>query len=167
MAEPDISRLEVFLRGVDKDYNDYRGDPEMHDDRINMYCSWLHEIQTSMKELSEKMGEEEFLVLLEVAESLYPEKYFAFGTHYGTGHGIRPVLEIVRCLKQNQDILEREEMRIAYLRKLQKIYSDTMVPVDPKWHYREDDNKMNEEIANLNQRLKNASLEQRVTQLFL
>jgi len=156
--------IENLMERMSRDGRDYRGDSEMHDKRIDLFCSWIHEIGTLLKGLSESLGKREYEALLEVAKSLYEMKYFQFGTPYGTGYGIRPVLEVVRCLRQNQDVLETQELRIEYLQRLQRTYSNTLMQVDPKWHYdlpvEGEDNKLHNEVEELNTRLRQASLDE-------
>ncbi len=147
-------RLEGFLKMMDEYDDSYRGDLDMNEKRIDIYTGWLSEIDNNLKELSRRLNEKELSCLLDAVERNHSQKYFAFGTPYGTGYGIRPVLEITRNVLERSDRLGSEEMRVAYVSALGEVYIKTGEATDPKYHYDgEEDKKFNGYVKELNQKL--------------
>ncbi len=144
-------RLEDFLRIMDGYDNSYRGDPDMSERRIEVYVSWLREIDSNAKGLARRLNEKELSCLLDAVEGVSAMKYFVFGTSYGTGYGIRPALEITRNVLERAEVLGSEEMRVVYISALEKIYRNTQVQADPKYHYVHDDKMINGYVEELNQ----------------
>jgi hypothetical protein len=144
-------RLEDFSR-IMGDYGfHYEGDPDMSEKRIDIYTRWLSEIDTNLKQLSGRLNERELSSLLEAVEGVSSMKYFVFGTDYGTGYGIRPVLEITRNVLERFDRLKCEESRVAYVSALGEVYKKTREQADPKYHYDgKEDKKFNGYVLELN-----------------
>ncbi len=147
-------KLEDFLKSMDMYDNSYRGDPDMDYDRIGLYCRWLREIDSNIKELARRLNGKELSYLLDAVEGVSSMEYFVFGTPYGSGYGIRPVLEITRNVLERAEILLTEENRVAYISALGKVYKRTREQADPKYHYNgEEDKKVNGYVNELNQKL--------------
>jgi len=147
-------RLEGFLKIMDEHDNSYRGDPDMSKKRIDIYVRWLREIDFNTKELARRLNEKELFCLLDAVEGVSSMKYFVFGTPYGSGYGIRPVLEVTRNVLERGEVLGSEEKRVAYISALGKVYKRTQEQADPKYHYDcEEDKKVNGYVHELNQKL--------------
>jgi len=147
-------KLKDFLKSINEHGDSYRGDPDMDYDRIGLYCGWLGEINSSMRELAERLNKKELSCLLDAVEGVSSIKYFVFGTPYGSGYGIRPVLEITRNVFERGDRLGSEENRVAYVSALGEIYKKTREQADPKYYYNgEEDKKINGYVRELNQNL--------------
>lgn len=137
-------RLEDFLIEMREYHSRYSSDPDMSEKRIDIYTTWLMEIDSNMEELTRRLNERELSCLLNAVEGVSSMKYFVFGTEYGTGYGIRPVLEITRNMLEKGEVLGSEEKRVVYVSALGEIYKKTRQQVDPKYYYDgEDDKKVN------------------------
>jgi len=148
-------RIKDFLKLIHEHGDSYRGDPDMSEKRIDIYRRWLREICSNMKELAKRLNEKELSFLLDAVEGVSSMKYFVFGTEYGSGYGIRPVLEITRNILERGEILGNEEMRVTYVSALGEIYKKTRQHIDPKYYYDgEDDKKVNNGyVLELNQKI--------------
>lgn len=146
-------RLEDFLKSMDEYDDSYRSDSDMSDRRVDIYVRWISEINSNLKELAKKINEKELSCLLDSVEGVSSMKYFVFGTDYGSGYGIRPVLEITRNVLEKREVLGSEENRLAYVSALGEVYKKTREQGDPKYHYYNEDKKVNGYVRELNQKL--------------
>lgn len=147
-------KFEGFLESMSEYDDSYRGDPDMNEERIDIYVRWLNEINSNMKELAGRLNETELSCLLDVVEKVSSTKYFVFGTPYGSGYGIRPVLEITRNTLERSEFLGNEKNKVAYISALGKVYKRTQEQTDPKYCYdNEEDKRVNGYVRELNQKL--------------
>jgi len=114
-------RLHGFMQIVEQDHGMYSGETVMDSDRVGRYCSQLDGLKKEFAALASSLTEKELTTMLDTAEEVYPLNFYT-GAGYGTCYGAPQLLTIIKNVKSQKDSLGAEEVHIAYIEGLGKLF---------------------------------------------